>query len=31
VQHAWYLPIEAVLSDAFAQTLLTRLQGLPHG
>ncbi|MEN9425602.1 MAG: hypothetical protein RL122_2985 [Pseudomonadota bacterium] len=31
VQHAWYLPIEAVLSEDFAQTLLTRLQGLPHG
>ncbi len=31
VQHAWYLPIEAVLSEDFAQTLLTRLQGLPYG
>ena len=27
----WYLPVEAVLDEHLAQTLLTRLQGLTHG
>lgn len=30
-KNCWYLPIEAVLDNEFAQTLLTRLQGLRHG
>jgi tetraacyldisaccharide 4'-kinase len=30
-QNTWYLPIDAVLDEGFAQTLLTRLQGLKHG
>lgn len=29
--NVWYLPVEAVLDEHFAQTLLTRLQGLTHG
>lgn len=30
-QNAWYLPIEAVLDETLAHTLLTRLQGFKHG
>jgi tetraacyldisaccharide 4'-kinase len=31
VQNAWYLPVDAVLTEDFADALLTRLQGFRHG
>lgn len=31
IPNAWYLPVEAVLADGFAQAVLSRLQGVPNG
>lgn len=31
IPNTWYLPVEAILADGFAQAVLSRLQGVPHG